>query len=106
MKFSTRGYGTFILSGLSINADSTGASKLQWGACKDITIPQPANLQCANLTVPLDYKNESSTEMLTLDLVKVKAAIQPCKGTVLYNPGGPGLGGRNQLVASNTTLLE
>ncbi|KAL8938442.1 MAG: hypothetical protein Q9216_003892 [Gyalolechia sp. 2 TL-2023] len=45
--------------------------------------------------VPLDYTNTTSDATLELQLVKISATKQPKKGSILFNPGGPGQGGRD-----------
>jgi hypothetical protein len=51
-------------------------------------------VQCGTLEVPLDYTNESSSETITLELVKWPAATQPApRGSILLNFGGPGADG-------------
>lgn len=59
---------------------------------------------CGNLSVPLDYSNDTSTDKLTLQLLKVPAAIQPSKGSILFNFGGPGEPGRSGLASLDTVL--
>lgn len=54
-------------------------------------------IQCANISVPLDYTRERSNSTLTLELLRAPAQKQPSKGSVLFNFGGPGLVGRSQL---------
>lgn len=59
---------------------------------------------CGTLNVPLDYSNESSTEKLPLELLRVPAAVQPTKGSILFNFGGPGEPGRSGLASLDTVL--
>ncbi|KIX01218.1 uncharacterized protein Z518_08943 [Rhinocladiella mackenziei CBS 650.93] len=51
---------------------------------------------CATLPVPLDYADPDS-EKLELSLFRINATKQPALGTVLYNPGGPGGTGAQNL---------
>jgi hypothetical protein len=62
--------------------------------------------ECARLQVPLDYTNESNGETIELDLIKVKATAKPFKGSVLYNPGGPGASGVETTVDVGSLLSE
>ena len=63
---------------------------IKWLPCKQNgTLP----VTCATLKVPLDYSDPTSNATLDLSLVKVSAVKQPCKGSILFNPGGPGEGG-------------
>ena len=61
------------------------ASTLSWGACADETDP---DLQCATLTVPLDYAHP---ELGSVDLALIRLPAQGDRqGAILLNPGGPG----------------
>ncbi|CAB5015660.1 unannotated protein [freshwater metagenome] len=48
----------------------------------------PAGVQCAKLTVPLDWQNPSDGRTTTID-VRVKRSKEG-KGGLTFNPGGPG----------------
>ncbi|KAA5824951.1 alpha/beta hydrolase [Saccharopolyspora hirsuta] len=66
------------------------APGLQFGPCpEDVSKPYP-QLQCAELQVPLDYRDPGG-ERLTL-LVSKQPARKPeaRRGSLLINPGGPG----------------
>ncbi len=52
---------------------------------------------CASLTVPLDYTEPETSEKLELSLFKVNATKEPVLGSLLYNPGGPGGPGAQNL---------
>lgn len=60
---------------------------------------------CGTLNVPLDYTNPASNQTLQLQLVKVNAAKQPKKGSILFNPGGPGESGRDWIAGANGDAL-
>ena len=60
---------------------------------------------CGTLILPLDYTDLASNATLPLDLVKVSAAKQPAKGSILFNPGGPGEGGRDFVLQIADSLL-
>jgi pimeloyl-ACP methyl ester carboxylesterase len=64
-----------------------------------------ATIDCANLAVPLDYENPDS-EKIELDLFKLNATQVPVLGTVLYNPGGPGGTGAENLPNDGPLLLH
>ena len=55
--------------------------------------------------VPLDYSDLASNATLTLDLVKINATKQPLKGSILFNPGGPGESGRDFILQTADSLL-
>ncbi|KAK4943236.1 hypothetical protein LTR10_017078 [Elasticomyces elasticus] len=65
--------------------------------------------QCSTLAVPLDYSNPKDDRTLNLQLLRMKALIQPAKGAILFNPGGPGAVGTRLVVSSGEeyqTILE
>ena len=65
--------------------------RIDWFPCpQNGTLP----LKCGTLEVPLDYEEFTSNQSLTLQLVKIAAVKQPKKGSILFNPGGPGGSGR------------
>ncbi|KAM0350656.1 hypothetical protein ACHAPU_003143 [Fusarium lateritium] len=72
------------------------ASSLSWSAC-NLDLPGAQeylkNGDCATIEVPLDYTNPSSKKTVELQLLRFKATKKPFKGTVFWNPGGPGISG-------------
>lgn len=75
---------------------------IQWFECEQNgTWP----LTCGTLAVPLDYTNTSSGRMLNLDLIKINATKGTSRGSILFNPGGPGQGGREFLAGSARQML-
>lgn len=71
--------------------------KLQWGECDIETGGLP--VQCAKLTVPLDYTDKTSNKTLDLDVIKYPAQNGPSKGSILLNFGGPGQDGLNSMIS-------
>jgi pimeloyl-ACP methyl ester carboxylesterase len=65
-------------------------SGLSWHSCSQ----QNAQLKCASLQVPLDYRRPDGRK-LTLALSEVPATAPPAQrqGILLVNPGGPGASG-------------
>ena len=63
-----------------------------WAPCPQQNASLP--IQCGTLTVPLDYSDPTSNRTLDFQLLKVSAVNQPRKGSILFNPGGPGDTGR------------
>ncbi|KAI5863924.1 alpha/beta-hydrolase [Durotheca rogersii] len=63
---------------------------LQWGPCNTTEVPSQVPVQCSTLEVPLDYTEPGSGETHILDLVRVPAPVQPSKGSIVLNFGGPG----------------
>ncbi|KAJ3323010.1 hypothetical protein HDV06_002456 [Boothiomyces sp. JEL0866] len=60
------------------------ANNLTWTTCGD-------NLQCSSILVPLDHSNQDSRKV-QIPLIKFLSK-GPSKGSVLFNPGGPGNSG-------------
>ena len=48
--------------------------------------------KCGNVTVPLDYSNPTGAE-ITIAVVFRAAKNSKAKGTIFFNPGGPGASG-------------
>lgn len=70
-------------------------ARIEWRPCSPQTgLESPrngiSNFDCGELSVPLDYTNESSSERLTLHLRRLLARKQPSMGSILLNYGGPG----------------
>lgn len=82
-----------------------GQKALQWKPCPELneqiaelSAPFPiTRFDCASLEVPLDYDHPGTSEMIQLDLFKVNATKGPVLGSVLFNPGGPGGTGAENL---------
>lgn len=76
-----------------LNTNGTD-NQIQWSSdCDYLGFETDVGFSCANFTVPLDYSDPQSSETLILTLTKVNATNQPAKGSILFNPGGPGSGG-------------
>lgn len=112
---------TLFLSALALSATSTvlalptgGDTKINWTPCNitwgllDVAtyLPPPYPYQCANLSVPLDYTDPDSTEALVLNLVRVEALNKPAKGSIFFNPGGPGASGIEYVLTMADVLHE
>lgn len=87
------------------NINPFGPPKIQWGACTETAINSALPIECGNLGVPLDYTEPTSNASLTLELLRVSAAIQPSKGSILFNFGGPGSTGRGALALLAPALI-
>jgi hypothetical protein len=62
-------------------------STINWFSCtQNASLP----VSCGTLAVPLDYTDKSCNRTLNLQLLKFNASKQPAKGSILFNPGGPG----------------
>ena len=77
----------------------TRDDKFAWGPCPETVAVNTSAipLLCSNFTVPLDYSDPSSTDTLTLELIKAPALRGPSKGTIFVNYGGPGASGELDL---------
>jgi pimeloyl-ACP methyl ester carboxylesterase len=72
-----------------------------WAACTDPKATDKV-LQCATLTVPLDYADPKGK---SVDLALVKApATSSRTGAILFNPGGPGGSGFDPIAESGTGI--
>nr|XP_036588199.1 TAP domain-containing protein [Colletotrichum truncatum]KAF6799340.1 TAP domain-containing protein [Colletotrichum truncatum] len=89
---------SLLLHGAAAEAGSGGQSKINWSECAEFNTTEP--IQCANLTVPLDYTQPNSSKTIELQLLRIPAARQPSKGSILFNFGGPSIAGRPSLVQS------
>jgi hypothetical protein len=72
---------------------------VRWHPCNKTEVPSTMPLKCGTLRVPLDYTEPNSKATLHLELAKVPALIQPSRGGILFNFGGPGYPGRRYLGA-------
>ncbi len=80
--------------------------RLQWGSCQDFESPGdplPSSLDCARLTVPIDYAHpDGPTAQLAVS--RSKASGQRI-GSLVTNPGGPGVSGLSLATAGARTAL-
>lgn len=63
------------------------------------------SIECANVTAPLDYTQRDCKDTITLELIRVPAAKEPSKGSILFNFGGPGDAGRSGMVDQMDKLM-
>jgi hypothetical protein len=89
----------------AVSTSTGGSPRIQWGLCNTTEVNSTAPIVCGNLAVPLDYTEPSSNSTLTLQLLKVPAILQPSKGSILFNFGGPGAPGRESLGLLGPALL-
>ncbi|TFK83373.1 alpha/beta-hydrolase [Polyporus arcularius HHB13444] len=73
---------------------SNTSSQIQWGPC-DPTVSNGTSVSCGFLDVPLDY-HDPSVGNARLALLKVNATGER-RGSVFFNPGGPGDSGVSNL---------
>jgi pimeloyl-ACP methyl ester carboxylesterase len=100
-------------AGAASSAETTKpSSPLSWAACpKPPTTPPgtpepPKGLECANLTVPLDYAKPHG-KTIKLALIRVRATDQAHRiGSLVFNFGGPGASGIDPFAAGAGAAFE
>ncbi|HET6500154.1 MAG TPA: alpha/beta hydrolase [Amycolatopsis sp.] len=104
----TRGPAGVVPAGL----EKFYSQPLAWGDCAPYATTQDAKaaftssegLQCARLTVPLDYSNPTGAT-ITLGILRHKATESANRiGSLVMNPGGPGASGM-ELAASLSSQI-
>lgn len=113
--------GALVLSGCSTTESGTpyaqwppapaGLEKfyqqqVDWGSCEGFGSPEdrlPPKTECARVTVPVDYANpEGATAQIALSRIP---ATGEKIGSLLLNPGGPGVSGLSMVTVGNRTEL-
>jgi hypothetical protein len=93
--------------GLGMAAVASAASlpppshQIDWAPCVNDTekgVKFPPRIQCATLSVPLDYTEKKSNARSLVELNRLPAAKTPSKGSILVNFGGPGQSGTKGLI--------
>ncbi|MBF6068083.1 MULTISPECIES: alpha/beta hydrolase [Nocardia] len=78
-----------------------------WGPCAGFTDDQvrlPPNAQCARIEVPVDYADPAGpTAQIALSRIPASGAKI---GSLLLNPGGPGVSGLDTVAIANQTPLS
>ncbi|KAM0425898.1 hypothetical protein ACHAPT_008836 [Fusarium lateritium] len=77
-----------------------GKCNLDWGNATEAAIY--GDVECATIKAPLDYTNAGNGKTVDLQLARVKAKKQPAKGSIFYNPGGPGASAVESLVTGTS----
>ncbi|KAM7193952.1 TAP-like domain containing protein [Naviculisporaceae sp. PSN 640] len=78
---------------------------IEWGPCDfEAKRKHVYPLQCGNISVPLDYSDSESKETHTLELVRSPALNSPSQGSILFNFGGPGDDGFENMDISAESL--
>lgn len=62
---------------------------ISWGPCQT-NFSSEVPVECSTLEVPLDWTEKETSRTLNLDLLRVRATQQQSRGSILFNPGGPG----------------
>lgn len=80
-----------LLPSMLLSLAALAAAKINWHTdCKYIQAVSSSPIKCANFSVPLDYTDSKSKKTLNLTVVRADAVKQPVKGSIFFNPGGPG----------------
>lgn len=82
--------------------DTQNKTGIEWTPCK-IYGTRPGD--CGKLMVPLDYTDDDSGEEIPLIISRVPATKRPKKGSILFNFGGPGANGIEDLSVFADHLL-
>lgn len=83
-----------VSSELGVNDLLVAQAELEWSACESF-----AGLECASLSVPMDYNNPSA-ENINIQLARLaRSDRSQIERTLLINPGGPGVSGIEHLNA-------
>ncbi|KAI0689850.1 alpha/beta-hydrolase [Cerioporus squamosus] len=84
------------------SASHHGGSHIQWGPC-DPSVVNDTSLSCGFLEVPLDYQHPSIGKA-RLAVIKANATGER-RGSVFFNPGGPGGSGLEAVSETKELLL-
>ncbi|UPK92958.1 hypothetical protein LCI18_003893 [Fusarium solani-melongenae] len=94
-------------------SEGSNSSGINWKGCGDLDFGKNVNSivatqkpECAKLKVPLDYTSMSSGEAIELQLIRHRATKKPVKGSVIYNPGGPGGSGVEIIAAQGVGMRD
>ena len=80
-----------VTSGVDSALTSYYTQTPQWRECTKTSERQqfPSGLECASITVPVDYANPSAGDT-TVEIARLKATGSSPVGALFLNPGGPG----------------
>lgn len=91
---------SFVVSADQACRDPYANQTIEWVACA--TTDQPT-LQCGIIEVPVDY-TALSAGGFDLAVVRVPAIGSSPRGSILTNPGGPGISGIESVVSGGSIL--
>lgn len=92
--------------------ETTKKGTINWRLCpelakevtKSVSLPVQIPFDCAVLLVPLDY-TDSSSGLLNLTLIRVPATKKSVLGSVIWNAGGIGGSGVDNLSIQDANLI-
>ncbi|MFE2997739.1 alpha/beta hydrolase [Nocardia sp. NPDC059246] len=91
-------------SSTPVGMDSFYNQTLTWGSCADYSEDEmPKNSECTRVTVPVDYANPNGATA-KIAISRVRATGNKI-GSLLLNPGGPGVTGLNMVTLGDSTQL-
>ncbi|MEU4598390.1 alpha/beta hydrolase [Nocardia sp. GTS18] len=80
--------------------------RIDWGSCEEFGSPEerlPPSTQCARVTVPIDYaRPDGPTAQIALSRIPARGDKI---GSLLMNPGGPGVSGLSMVTVGHRTEL-
>ncbi|KAK3360706.1 Alpha/Beta hydrolase protein [Lasiosphaeria hispida] len=91
---------------LLLLARLASCSNIQWSRCKEGEFNTTLSLQCGTLPVPLDYTQPNSSMTFNLEIIRIPAPVQPSRGSIQLNFGGPGSPARGDAVALGPLLQQ
>ena len=93
----------FLLARASLSRAESESPPIQWGPCDPSVVSNPS-LSCGFFDIPLDYHDPSAGQG-KLAVIKANATGQR-RGTVFFNPGGPGGSGLDSLDVDADVLVN
>ena len=82
---------TASLTAIALTAPVENNEALVFQDCPTALVPQNSTMKCGSIQVPVDWTGNSTSDKVTIGVVKIPAK-DPSKriGPLFYNPGGPG----------------
>ena len=82
---------TALLTARALTAPVQGNGSIVFEDCPTALVPKSSPMKCGSIQVPMDWTGNSSSDNITIGVVKIPAK-DPSKriGPLFYNPGGPG----------------
>ncbi|MGV9663953.1 alpha/beta hydrolase [Nocardia niigatensis] len=91
-------------SSTPVGMDSFYNQTLSWGSCAEYSEDDmPKNAECTRVTVPVDYADPNGATA-KIAISRVRATGNKI-GSLLLNPGGPGVTGLNMVTLGDSTKL-
>ncbi|NNH72399.1 alpha/beta fold hydrolase [Nocardia uniformis] len=84
--------------------ESFYGQSVKWGSCAKFSEEElPSDTECAYVLVPVDYANPDG-DTAEIAISRIKASGQKI-GSLLFNPGGPGVSGLTMNTVGDDTVL-